>query len=226
MGITHFQTRSRIALKSERQFLTGPGQREFWCVSRTQADGGLDTFRLSPFTLPRKREVAETSPETPFSVMKERQESSGKVILMREAFRGTAVHSHSGNFHIPPTQRTVPPACGWKIPTVLNEVSRYMYVPTNPPTTSRIRMQRPIRETLVFQGGLFVVLVFITIRAAAFFHTDDLEPSGRTTTSLLRSTPWESESCSWRMMFPAPWGSSIRIAVFHRLDFLKVTQRH
>ena len=44
-----------------------------------------DTFRLSPFTLPRKREVAETSPETPFSVMKERQESSGKVILMREA---------------------------------------------------------------------------------------------------------------------------------------------
>ena len=40
MGITHFQTRSRIALKSERQFLPGPGQREFG-VSRTQADGGL-----------------------------------------------------------------------------------------------------------------------------------------------------------------------------------------
>ena len=61
-----------------------------------------DTLRLSPFTLPRNREVAEISPEIPFSVMKERQESSGKVILMREAFQGTAVHGHSGNFHISP----------------------------------------------------------------------------------------------------------------------------
>ena len=112
-----------------------------------------DTFRLSPFTLPRKREVAETSPETPFSVMKERQESSGKVILMREAFR------ERPSIAIPETSTSPPHAADssscmrLENSTVLNEVSRYMYVPTNPPTTSRIRMQRPIRKRLFFKAA-------------------------------------------------------------------------
>ena len=96
------------------------------------------------------RDVAEISPETPSIITKDRQESCGKVTLMRAAFmeRPSIAMPEASTF---PPQAAERSDCSRPAnSSVLKEVRRYMYVPARAPTTSRTRMQRPMRKRLFF----------------------------------------------------------------------------
>lgn len=110
----------------------------------------------------------------PSIATKDRQESSGKDTLMREAFMVRPSTAIPEIFTSPP-QAAERSACRRPAnSSVLKEVRRYIYVPASAPAASRTRMQRPIKKTLVFQHGLFGVPLIVTVSPPALFHPDHL----------------------------------------------------
>ena len=113
---------------------------------------------LSPLIFPMNREVAEISPEMPSRITKDRQESSGKATLMREAFMERPSIAMPEISTFPPHAAERSDCRRLVNSSVLNDVSRYMYVPARAPTASRTAMQRAIRKRLFFSTACLASL--------------------------------------------------------------------